>query len=58
MMMLQRFLALTAGVSAPSLRSAMVKAIAEEPPSRSYERFYCRVLCELGIQPCQCGLAA
>ena len=54
MMMLQRFLALTSGVSAPSLRSAMVKAIAEEPPSRSYERFYCRVLYELGIiQACQ-----
>lgn len=58
MMMLRRFLALTADVSATSLRPAMVKAIAEEPPSRSYERFYCRVLCELGIQPCQCGLAA
>ena len=58
MMMLQRFLALTAGVSATSLRSAMVKAIAEEPPSRSYERFYCRVLCGLGIPACQSGLAA
>ena len=52
-MLLQRFLALTADVSATSLRPAMVKAIAEEPPSRSYERFYCRVLCELGIQACQ-----
>ena len=57
-MTLQRFLALTAGVSATSLRPAMVKAIAEEPPWRSYQRFYCRVLCELKIQACQGGLAA
>ena len=57
-MMLQRFLALTADVPATSLRAAMAKAIAEEPPSRSYQRFYCRVLCEVGIQACQGDLAA
>ncbi len=57
-MTLQRFLALTADVPATSLRAAMAKAIAEEPPSRSYQRFYCRVLCEIGIQACQGGLAA
>ena len=57
-MTLQHFLALTTNVPAISLRAAMIKAIAAEPPSRSYERFYCRVLGELGIQACNGALAA
>ena len=57
-MTLQRFLGLTADVPATSLRAAMAKAIAQEPPSRSYERFYCRVLCKLEIQACKGELAA
>ena len=57
-MTLQSFLVLTADVSATSVRAAMAKAIAQEPPSRSYQRFYCRVLCKLGIRACTGELAA
>ena len=57
-MTLQSFLALTTDVPATSLRAAMGKAIAQEPPSRSYQRFYCRVLCKLGTRARKGELAA
>jgi uncharacterized protein (DUF2267 family) len=52
MMTLARFRTLTAEVPPPVLRQALAQALSKEAPHspESYERFYSRVVQELGVE--------
>ena len=51
-MTIDRFQTLTAEVPEPTLRRALAAALSLEAPRspEDYERFYCRVLRELGVE--------
>ena len=49
---LKGFLAVTTDLLASLVRAAMVRALADKPLDRSYVKFYCRVLRELGSRTC------